>query len=197
MVSSRRMKLLQLPVQCECVFWCRGCVNSSKHKLTAWRRLFRWIPVWSKGAIITKQRKSLKNIEHVFGYYWSGETPFLLAQVITSHPLLLFLESNSSASRPLVSESRSQSTPKWTQMWNFDFSGSKKLHFLSCWCCVQSEKVTSEQLLTVTRGAPSHVPSCSTVEPPDNVVLCEKLHSYDSGCFIVVHDMLTRPNWAR
>ena len=101
------------------------------------------------------------------------------------------------ASRSLVSESRSQSTPKWTQMWNFDFSGSKKLHFLSCWCCVQSEKVTSEQLLTVTRGAPSHVPSCSTVEPPDNVVLCEKLHSYDSGCFIVVHDMLTRPNWAR
>ena len=81
MVSSRRMKLLQLPVQCECVFWCRGCVSLSKRKLTSWRRLFRWILVWSKGAIITKQRKSLKNIEHVFGYYWSGETPFLLAQV--------------------------------------------------------------------------------------------------------------------
>ena len=91
MVSSRRMKLLQLPVQCECVFWCRGCVSLSKHKLTSWRRLFRWILVWSKGAIITKQRKSLKNIEYVFGYYWAGDTPVLLAQLITSHPLLLFI----------------------------------------------------------------------------------------------------------
>ena len=56
---------------------------------------------------------------------------------------------------------------------------------------MQSEKVTSEQLLTVTRGAPSHVP-CSTVEPPDNVVLCEKLQNYDRGCSILVHDMLKK-----